>query len=259
VIEPHEEGLFRILGPLEVWNGQEWARVSAPKWRALLATLLLSPGQPVSTGRLIADLWGDNPPAKAKNLVSVYVHRLRRLIGDVGGEVLVTRAPGYQIMLSQGNLDAKRFARLVADGRAALARGDAAAAAGLLSVALDLWRGPALADVPASPAVAAEADRLEESRIQALELRIEADLGCGRQDEVAPELSRLVADHPLREGLWGLLMRALYGAGRQAEALETYAGPRRRSRTSWAWSPAPACNSSIRTYLTRMPSKRPLA
>jgi DNA-binding SARP family transcriptional activator len=89
----------------------------------------------------------------------------------------------------------------VADGRAALAGGDAAAAAGLLSVALDLWRGPALADVPASPAVAAEADRLEESRIQALELRIEADLGCGLQDEVAPELSRLVADHPLRERL----------------------------------------------------------
>jgi DNA-binding SARP family transcriptional activator len=226
VIEPRDEGLFRILGPLELWNGQEWARVSAPKWRGLLATLLLSPGQPVSTGRLIAGLWGDSPPAKAKNLVSVYVHRLRRLIGDVGGDVLVTRAPGYQIMMSPGDLDAQRFAQLVADGRAALAGGDAAAAAGLLSMALGLWRGPALADVPASPAVAAEADQLEESRIQALELRIAADLGCGRQDEVAPELSRLVADHPLREGLWGLLMRALYGAGRQAEALETYARAR---------------------------------
>lgn len=226
MIEPRGGPLFRILGPLEVWNGQEWARVSAPKWRAVLATLLLSPGQPVSTGRLIADLWGDSPPAKAKNLISVYVHRLRRLTGDVGGDVLVTRAPGYQIMLSPGDLDAERFAQLVAAGRAALAGGDAVAAAGLLGVALDLWSGPALADVPASPAVAAEADRLEESRIQALELRIEADLGCGRQDEVAPELSRLVADHPLREGLWGLLMRALYGAGRQAEALETYARAR---------------------------------
>jgi DNA-binding SARP family transcriptional activator len=82
VIEPPAGPAFRILGPLEVWNGREWAQVSAPKWRALLATLLLSPGQPVSTGQLIADLWGDAPPAKASNLVSVYVHRLRRLIGD---------------------------------------------------------------------------------------------------------------------------------------------------------------------------------
>src|SRR5262249_26245016 len=97
---------------------------------------------------------------------------------------------------------------------------------GLLGMGRGLWRGPALADVPASPEIAAEVGRLEESRVQALELRIEADLGCGRHDEVAPELSRLLADHPLREGLWGLRMRALYGAGRQAEALETYARAR---------------------------------
>src|SRR5262249_32504798 len=97
---------------------------------------------------------------------------------------------------------------------------------GLLGMGRGLWRGPALADVPASPEIAAEVGRLEESRVQALELRIEADLGCGRHDEVAPELSRLIADHPLREGLWGLRMRALYGAGRQAEALETYARAR---------------------------------
>ena len=226
MIEPPAGPAFRILGPLEVWNGREWAQVSAPKWRALLATLLLSPGQPVSTGQLIADLWGDAPPAKASNLVSVYVHRLRRLIGDADGSVLVTRAPGYQIMVPPDGLDAGRFARLAADGRAALAGGDPARAAELLGAALAEWRGPALADVPASPLVAAEADRLEESRIQALELRIEADVGCGRHDEVTPDLRRLLSGHPLREGLWGLLMRALYGAGRQAEALETYARAR---------------------------------
>jgi DNA-binding SARP family transcriptional activator len=226
VIEPPGRGLFRILGPLEAWDGEEWAQVSAPKWRALLATLLLSPGQPVSTGQLIDELWGDNPPAKASNLVSLYVYRLRRLIGDTGGRVLVTRAPGYQIMLSPGDLDAESFARLVAAGRAALAGDDPARAADLLGAALDLWRGPALADVAATSLVAAEADRLEESRVQALELRLEADLGCGRHGEAAPELRRLLADHPLREGLWGLLMRALSGAGRQAEALETYARAR---------------------------------
>jgi DNA-binding SARP family transcriptional activator len=224
VIEPPGQMLFRILGPLEAWNGEEWAQVGAPKWRALLAALLLNPGQPVATGRLVADLWGDHPPAKASNLVSVYVHRLRRLIAD--GSRLATRAPGYLIVLQPGELDAGRFAALVAEGRAALAGGDPAAAAALLSAALGLWRGPALADVPASPLVAAEASRLEESRIQAMELRIEADLGCGRHDEVAPELRRLLADHPLREDMWALLMRALSGAGRPAQALEVYAQAR---------------------------------
>ena len=169
---------------------------------------------------------GATAPRRGPDLVSLYVYRLRRLIGDAGGRVLVTRAPGYQIMLSPGDLDAESFARLVAAGRAALAGDDPARAADLLGAALDLWRGPALADVPATSLVAAEADRLEESRVQALELRLEADLGCGRHDEATPELRRLLADHPLREGLWGLLMRALSGAGRQAEALEAYARAR---------------------------------
>src|SRR5262249_37330046 len=111
-------------------------------------------------------------------------------------------------------------------GRGALAGDDPSRAADLLGAALDLWRGAALADVPATALVAAEADRLEESRVQALELRLEADLGCGRHGEAAPQLRRLVADHPLREGLWGLLMRALAGAGRPAEALGTYAPAR---------------------------------
>ena len=226
MIEPPGRGLFRILGPLEVWDGEEWAQVSAPKWRALLATLLLSAGRPVAMSQLIDELWGDSPPARAGNLVSLYVYRLRRLIGDTGGRVLVTRAPGYQIVLSPGDLDAESFARLVAAGRAALAGDDPARAADLLGEALDLWRGPALADVPATSLVTAEADRLEESRVQALELRLEADLCCGRHGEAAPELRRLLADHPLREGLWGLLMRALSGAGRQAEALETYSRAR---------------------------------
>ena len=226
MVEPPGRALFRILGPVEAWNGREWAQVSAPKWRMLLATLLLNPGRVVSTGQLVSDLWDDDPPARAGNLVSVYVHRLRRLIGDASGSVLVTRAPGYQMVLRPGDLDAEQFARLAADGRAALAEGDPERAAGLLSAALGLWRGPALADVPASALVSAEADRLEESRVRALELRIEADLGCGRHDEVAPELRRLLADHPLREGLWALLMRALSGAGRQAEALEVYAQAR---------------------------------
>lgn len=116
MIDPPERGLLRILGPLEVWTGQAWTAVRAPKWRALLATLVLTPGHLVATDQLIDDLWGETPPAKASNLVSVYVHHLRRLIGDTRGQVLVTRAPGYQIVLAPGDLDADRFARLSAMG-----------------------------------------------------------------------------------------------------------------------------------------------
>jgi DNA-binding SARP family transcriptional activator len=222
VIEPSGAALFRILGPVEVWTGEGWSSIGAGKQRSVLATLLLRPGEPVSLDALIDEVWPDKAPARAANLVSVYVHHLRRLIGDTDGRVLVTRAPGYLVVLGPGELDADRFAALVAEGRQALASGDAERAEGLLTEAIGLWRGRALADVAATPLVAAEADRLEESRIEALELRAEASLGCGRYAEVVPEIRRLLADHALREKLWALLMRALYGAGRQAESLEVY-------------------------------------
>jgi DNA-binding SARP family transcriptional activator len=229
VIEPSgAAALFRILGPVEVWTGQDWVKITAAKQRSVLATLLLRPGQVVSTDALIDQVWPDKPPARAANLVSVYVHHLRRLIGDAKGQVLVTRAPGYQVVLGPGELDVGRFAVLVGEGRRALAAGAPDRAVDLLDEAVGLWRGRALADVPATSLVAAEADRLEESRIEALELRAEASLACGRHAEVAPEVRRLLADHPLREKLWALLIRALYGARRQAEALEVYEQARNR-------------------------------
>ncbi len=218
---------FRILGPLEVWTGQDWGGIGAPKWRALLAALLLSQGQAVSTERLIAELWGDDPPDRAANLVSVYVLRLRRAIGDPLGHALTTRAPGYQLLLDPGDLDAVRFEALGGQGRQALTAGNYRRAAGLLAEALALWRGRALADVPPSALVTAEASRLEESRLAALELRIEADVGCGLNAQLVPELRRLLSDQPLREGLWSLLIRALDGSGRQAEALAAYGQARK--------------------------------
>jgi DNA-binding SARP family transcriptional activator len=228
VIEPSGAALFRILGPVEVWTGQEWAKIGAPKQRSVLATLLLRPGEPVSTDALIDQVWPDKPPARAANLVSVYVHHLRRLIGDADGRVLVTRAPGYQVVLGPGALDAEQFAGLVSTARRLLADGEPDRTVDLLDEAIGLWRGRALADVAATHLVAAEADRLEESRVEALELRAGASLACGRPAEVVPEVRRLLADHPLREKLWALLIRALYGAGRQAEALEVYEQARNR-------------------------------
>jgi len=215
-----------MLGPLEVRTERGWSGINAAKWRSLLAVLLLNPGQVVSTDRLIMELWGDQPPAKAGNLVSIYVHRLRRLIGDADGRMLVTRAPGYQILLGPEDLDSQRFAALTAAGAKELSSGEARRAAELLSEALALWRGRALADVAPSALVNAEASRLEESRLDAQLLRIEADLRCGRHAQLVVELQRLIVDHQLREGLWVLLIRGLRGAGRHAEALEVYARAR---------------------------------
>jgi DNA-binding SARP family transcriptional activator len=213
---------FRLLGPLEVRAGEEWRGIGAPKWRAVLAALLINNGQVVSTDALINEVWADAEPAKAANLISIYVLRLRRLIGDLDGSLLITRAPGYQLRLAAGETDAQQFETMVRDGRRALTDGDAERAAGQLAEALALWRGSPLADVPRSPLVESEADRLSELKLGAAELRITAELACGGHAQVISELRRLLADNPLREGLWLLLMRALDGSGRHAEALDAY-------------------------------------
>jgi DNA-binding SARP family transcriptional activator len=250
---------FRILGPIEVWAGQSWIGISAPKWRSLLATLLLNPGQAVSTDRLISELWGDQPPDKPANLVSIYVHRLRRLLDDPEGRVLTTRAPGYQLRLEPGDLDAGRFEALVGQGRQALNAGNFRRAAEVLAESQALWRGPVLADVPVSELIMAEASRLEESRLTALELRIEADLGCGLNAQLVPELRRLAADHPLREGLWSLLIRALDAAGRRAEALEAYGQARKVIADELGVDPGPELQRLYQVMLTSEAFTAPVA
>ena len=213
---------FRLLGPLEVRAGEDWRGIGAPKWRSVLATLLIHPGQIVSADTLINEVWGDAPPARAANLISIYVLRLRRLMDDEDSRLLVTRAPGYQLLLTASDTDAMVFEARVRDGRRAFAAGDPAGAASQLTEALALWHGRPLADVPPTPLVEAEAERLTELHLGATELRITAELACGAHDQAVAEIRRLLADHPLREGLWLLLMRALDVAGRHAEALEVY-------------------------------------
>ena len=213
---------FRLLGPLEIRAGEDWRGIGAPKWRSVLATLLIHPGQIVPADILINEVWGDAPPAKAANLISIYVLRLRRLLDDADSTLLVTRAPGYQLRVGPADTDAQLFETMVRDGRRALAAGDPEGAASQLAEALMLWHGSPLADVPPTPLVEAEAERLAELRLDAAELRITAELACGGHAQVVPELRRLLADHPLREGLWLLLIRALDGAGRHAEALDAY-------------------------------------
>lgn len=213
---------FRILGPLEVFDGSQWAAVAAAKQRILLAVLLLDNARPVGTDRLVEEVWGERAPKTATNLIQQYVMRLRRSLHDPRGEVLVTRTSGYQMRLVADDLDAARFARLKTAGLRALETGDAERAATLLADALSLWRGRPLSDVPPAPTIDAEAARLEEQRSAVLEARIEADLVRGAHDVVIPELRKLVIDHPLRERLHGQLMLALYRSGRQDEALDAY-------------------------------------
>jgi DNA-binding SARP family transcriptional activator/tetratricopeptide (TPR) repeat protein len=218
---------FRILGHLEVQAADGWTAISAPKWRSLLACLLVRPGQLVSTESLIFELWGDNPPTTANNMVSIYVHRLRKeVIGDPEGRILEHRAPGYLLHIAPGDLDIQVFESLVTEGRSALAAARPDRAAELLGEALGLWRGPLLADVPPSPMLAQHARLAAERWLDTTELRIEADLACGRAAQVVAELRGLVADHSMRERLWALLIRALEEAGRRAEAFETYAQAR---------------------------------
>lgn len=212
---------FRILGPLRVWDGAGWAQIRAPQQRTLLAVLLLEAGRPVPVDRVIDEIWGEHPPSAAKGTVQGYVMRLRRLLG-VGECPLLTRGHGYELVVEDDDLDAALFQRLAESGRRGIADGKLDIAVAQLSEGLSLWRGATLADVPATPAVAAAAQRLDQARITALEMRLEARIALGEHAEVVDELTRLVDEHPLRERLWTQLMLALYRCGRRAEALTAY-------------------------------------
>jgi len=212
---------FRVLGPLEaVANGSSLA-LGGAKQRALLAMLLLHTNEVISTERLIDELWGESPPATVTKSIHVYVSRLRKELGE---ERLVTRSPGYVLRVEPGDLDLQRFEALLAEARDGDA--DAATTARTLREALDLWRGPPLADLAYEAFAQPEIARLEELRWAALEARIDAELACGRHAELVGELQALIAEHPLRERLHGQLMLALYRSGRQADALEAYRGAR---------------------------------
>jgi DNA-binding SARP family transcriptional activator len=211
---------------LRVWDGSGWSPVPAAQQRVLLAILLVEAGQVVSTERLVEELWGTSPPKRAASTVQVYVGRLRRLLGP-GADQLVTRGSGYQLVVADGEVDAHEFDRGVAVGQDARGQGRLGDAVDRLTDALSLWQGPAMADVPASPAVAGEVARLEQRRLTALDDRIGVQLDLGRYAEVVDELAKLVAENPLQERLHAQYMLALYRDGRRADALEAYQHARR--------------------------------
>jgi WD40 repeat protein/DNA-binding SARP family transcriptional activator len=218
---------FRVLGPLEVEADDGPVVLGGPKERRLLAQLLVRPNQVVPVEALVQGLWGEHPPKSAPKTLQAHVVRLRHALEPgrargAAGQVLVTRGPGYLLRVGPEALDAARFEELAAQARRALADDAADAAASTVREALGLWRGRAFEEFTDTEFGAAEADRLGELRLVALEDRIEADLRLGRHRELVAELEGLVRDQPLRERLWAQLMLALYRSGRQADALLGY-------------------------------------
>ena len=242
---------FRVLGSLEVVDHDGPVALGAPKQRALLAVLLLHRGKPVSSDRLIDEIWGEQPPASANKIVQGYVSNLRKVLGD--GR-LVTQGRGYMLQLEPGRTDVDRFEALVAEGRRALENGDASTAGAVLGQALAVWRGPALTDFAYQPFAQSEIARLEESRLVALEDRIDADLASGEHARLVGELEALVREHPLRERLQGQLMLALYRSGRQADALETYRIARDRLIDELGLEPGPELKELERAILAQDPA-----
>lgn len=218
---------FGVLGPLEVRAGDGLVHVGGPQIRALLALLLVRPGHVMSLSTLVASLWSHDAPPSAERTARTYMSRLRLALAPVAagetapGSLIVTTPPGYLLRADPLSVDASLFEQLALTGRRALSNDPVTARAHLLN-ALRLWRGDAYAEFADIPVLRAEAIRLEELRLSAVENRLQSELCIGMGSDLVAELDGLVAAHPLRERLWVQFMIALYRSGRQAEALSAY-------------------------------------
>ncbi len=267
---------FGVLGPLEVWTADgSPVRVPELKVRTLLAALLAERGRAVSADALVDHLWGDALPANPANALQAKVSQLRRALDEASPgarDLVVSRRPGY-LLAADGSrpdsaspdparrndpdtatLDADAFAALVARARDT---DDPRTRADLLTDALALWRGRALADFGDLPFARAWADRLEDERLTALEERAEARLALGEHRLLVAELAALAAQHPLRERLHAAHLRALYGAGRQSEALDGFLGLRTRLAEELGVDPGPELLALHQAILAQDPALDP--
>ena len=240
---PHQLD-FRVLGPLEVRDGDRSLVLGGRKQRSLLAILLLHANEVVSDDVLADGLWGEHPPKTAGTALQVHVSALRKLLS---AERLERRVSGYLLHVEPEELDLARFERLCAEARGR----EPEAAAGLLAEALALWRGLPLADFAYDSFAQGEIARLEELRLGAIEQRIEAELACGRHAELIGELEALVGEHPLRERLREQQILALYRCGRQAEALEAYRQARQTLVEGLGIEPSPALKELEKAILAQ--------
>lgn len=227
---------IKLLGPLETYVDGVPVEHTANKPSQLLALLALNAGNVVTVPALVEEIWGDQPPRSGVPTLRTYILTLRQKLqraladeSDVSAkDILITRRVGYVLDMAPGDVDALRYDRLSAAGRTAVNNGDHEAASRILGEALRLWRGPALADVPAGRQLGIESMRLAENRLGDLHLRIDADLRLGRHHQLLGELATLCAQHPLQENFAIQHMIALHRSGRQSEALAAF----RRLRTT---------------------------
>ena len=245
---------FRVLGSIEVVeNGREPIALGGPKQRTVLAHLILRANHLVPTDVLIDEVWGEEPPETVRNALQTYASHLRKALGP---ERLEGSRAGYVLRADPTELDAVRFQSLLRDARRLLPI-DAKAAVGAFDHALDLWRGPAFADLAAETSLRSEAARLDELKLAALEERIEAQLTLGELGEVIGELEGLTARHPLRERFWEQLMLALYRSGRQAEALGAYQRARELLAEELGIDPSPELRKVQKRILAQSPDLDP--
>jgi DNA-binding SARP family transcriptional activator len=242
---------YRILGPLEALDGERQLPLGGARQRAVLAVLLLHANETLTRDVIVDELWGEDAPPTAAKVLQNCVSALRK---ELPPDTIRTVAGAYGITLEPGELDRDRFERLFAEGRAALEAGDSAEAAEQFRRALALWRGAPLSDFSYEGFAQDEIKRLEELHVAALEDRIEAELALGHHDELVPELEALVTRHPLRERLRGQLMLALYRAGRQAEALESYRAARRTLLAELGIEPGRALRELEQAILAQVPA-----
>ncbi len=232
---------YGILGPLEVTSDGMPVPHGSGKQRALLALLILHAGEIVPTERLIEDIWGEGPPRTAAHSIQIYVSELRKALQPSGGaQVIETRSPGYLLRADPDAVDARRFERLIDEGREALERGDRAGAAASLRSALDLWRGDPLADFTYEEFARSEIHRLSALRLDALELLATAEFDLGRTQEALSLLEAGISEDPLRERFRELQMLTLYRLGRHAEALRTFQAFRTAMAEDLGLDPSPS-------------------
>ena len=225
---------FRLLGRFEVEADGVDLTPPRRQHRALLALLLLHAGEVVATDDCVDALWGERPPETAQTALHGHVSALRKRLGP---ERIETHGPGYRLRLAADDeVDIRRFERLAGEAPAK-GRVDRSEQ---LGKALALFRGEPLAEFRYDAFASQEAARLDELRLAVIEERIQTELELGRQDEVVLELERLIAEHPLRDGLRAQLMLALYRAGRQVDALEAFQEARRVLRDELGLDPSPA-------------------
>ncbi|MBB1245176.1 AfsR/SARP family transcriptional regulator [Streptomyces durbertensis] len=242
-----------LLGPLAVTDQSVPIAIPGEKLRAVIATLALTPGVTVSSFDLLDELWGERLPRSAANSLQGHIARLRRTLVQHSGkeemrQVIRTSGPGYLLAVPPESIDASRFVADVERAGRMSAR-EPEKTIVLLTEALATWRGPALLDTGHGMICRTAAARLEETRLLARELLIDAKLALGGHYEVVSELEQLLSRHPLRERLCEQLMIALYRSGRQADALGTYHRLRQRLSAELGLEPGPGLQGTLAEIL----------